>query len=52
MKGPDPQKEMEETERISESAGMVFTACRAVRLPGSDSLRKNNLQSRFPLIFS
>jgi 16S rRNA (guanine527-N7)-methyltransferase len=40
MKGPDPQEEMEETERISEAAGMVFTACRAVRPPGSDSLRK------------
>jgi len=40
MKGPDPQEEMEETERISEAAGMVFTACRAVRLPGANSLRK------------
>jgi 16S rRNA (guanine527-N7)-methyltransferase len=39
MKGPDPQEEMEETERISEAAGMVFTACRAVRPPGDDSLR-------------
>lgn len=39
MKGPDPQEEMEETERISEAAGMVFTACRAVRTPGDDSLR-------------
>ena len=46
MKGPDPQKEMEETERISEAAGMVFTACRAVRLPGSDSLRKIIIYNR------
>jgi 16S rRNA (guanine527-N7)-methyltransferase len=40
MKGPDPQEEMEETERILEAAGMVFTACRTVRLPCADSLRK------------
>lgn len=40
MKGADPQEKMEETERISEAAGMVFTACRAVRTPGADSLRK------------
>lgn len=39
MKGPDPQEEMEEMERISEAAGMVFTACRAVRMLGDDSLR-------------
>lgn len=39
MKGPDPQEEMEETERISEAAGMVFTACRAVRMHEDDSLR-------------
>ena len=46
MKGPDPQEEMEETERISEVAGMVFTACRAVRLPGADSLRKLIIYNR------
>jgi 16S rRNA (guanine527-N7)-methyltransferase len=46
MKGPDPQEEMEETERISEAAGMVFTACRAVRPPGSDSLRKIIIYNR------
>jgi 16S rRNA (guanine527-N7)-methyltransferase len=46
MKGPDPQEEMEETERISEAAGMVFTACRAVRLPGADSLRKLIIYNR------
>jgi 16S rRNA (guanine527-N7)-methyltransferase len=46
MKGPDPQEEMEETERISEAAGMVFTACRAVRLPGADSLRKIIIYNR------
>ena len=46
MKGPDPQEEMEETERISEAAGMVFTACRAVRLPGANSLRKLIIYNR------
>jgi 16S rRNA (guanine527-N7)-methyltransferase len=46
MKGPDPQEEMEETERLSEAAGMVFTACRAVRLPGADSLRKLIIYNR------
>ena len=40
MKGPDPHEEMEETERISEAAGMVLTTCRTVRLPGDDSSRK------------
>ena len=46
MKGPDPQEEMEETERISEAAGMVFTACRAVRPPEADSLRKIIIYNR------
>ena len=46
MKGPDPQEEMEESERISEAAGMVFTACRTVRLPGADSLRKIIIYNR------
>ncbi len=46
MKGPDPQEEMEETERISEAAEMVFTTCRAVRLPGADSLRKIIIYNR------
>jgi 16S rRNA (guanine527-N7)-methyltransferase len=46
MKGPDPQKEIEETERISEAAGMVFTACRAVRPPGGNSLRKIIIYNR------
>ncbi len=46
MKGPDPQEEMEETERNSEAAGMVFTACRAVRPPGADSLRKIIIYNR------
>ena len=39
MKGPDPQEEMAETERISASAGMVFTTLRDVRPPGADSSR-------------
>ena len=39
MKGPDPQEEMAETERISAAAGMVFTALRDVRPPGADSSR-------------
>jgi 16S rRNA (guanine527-N7)-methyltransferase len=40
MKGSDPQKEMEETERILQEAGMVFTACRDVHPPGINSLKK------------
>jgi 16S rRNA (guanine527-N7)-methyltransferase len=39
MKGPDPQEEMAETERISAAAGMVFTTLRDVRPPGADSSR-------------
>jgi 16S rRNA (guanine527-N7)-methyltransferase len=46
MKGPDPQEEIEETERISEAAGMLFTACRAVCPPGADSLRKIIIYNR------
>jgi 16S rRNA (guanine527-N7)-methyltransferase len=46
MKGPDPQEEMKETERISEAAGMLFTACRAVRPLGADSLRKIIIYNR------
>jgi len=46
MKGPDPREEMEETARISEAAGMVFTACRAVRPPGADSLRNIIIYNR------
>lgn len=40
MKGPDPQEEMAETERISADAGMVFESCQDVYPPGSESLRK------------
>ena len=39
MKGPDPRKEMAETERISAAAGMVFTTHGEVRLPCADSSR-------------
>ncbi len=46
MKGPDPQEEMEEAGRILEAAGMVFTACRAVRSPGADSLRNIIIYNR------
>jgi 16S rRNA (guanine527-N7)-methyltransferase len=46
MKGPDPLEEMEETEWISEAAGMVFTACRAVRPTGANSLRKIIIYNR------
>jgi 16S rRNA (guanine527-N7)-methyltransferase len=46
MKGADPRKEMEETARVSEAAGMVFTACRAVRPPGADSLRNIIIYNR------
>jgi 16S rRNA (guanine527-N7)-methyltransferase len=46
MKGPAPQEEMEEAERISEAAGMAFRACRAVRPPGDDSLRNIIIYNR------
>jgi 16S rRNA (guanine527-N7)-methyltransferase len=46
MKGPAPQDELAETERILEAAGMVFTACRAVRPHGADSLRNIILYNR------
>jgi 16S rRNA (guanine527-N7)-methyltransferase len=46
MKGPDPRVEMEETERISEAAGMVFRACRAIPLPGADSSRNIIIYNR------
>ena len=40
MKGSDPRTEMQETERISAAAGMIFTTSRDVRLPGEDLSRK------------
>jgi 16S rRNA (guanine527-N7)-methyltransferase len=46
MKGPDPQEELEKTDRISDAAGMVFTACRDVRTPGDDSSRKIIIYNR------
>ena len=46
MKGPDPHKEMEETEHFLDSTGMVFTACRTVRLPGADLQRKIIIYNR------
>lgn len=46
MKGPDPQQEMDEAERISAAAGIVFKACRTVRPPGADSLRKIIIYNR------
>jgi 16S rRNA (guanine527-N7)-methyltransferase len=46
MKGPDPEKEMAETEPISAAAGMAFTTRRSVRLPGADSLRNIIIYNR------
>jgi 16S rRNA (guanine527-N7)-methyltransferase len=40
MKGPFPQTEMLETERISAAAGMVFTTSRDIPRPGEDLSRK------------
>jgi 16S rRNA (guanine527-N7)-methyltransferase len=48
MKGPDPHEEMEETARILEAAGMVFTACQAIHPPGADYLRKIIIYNRVP----
>lgn len=46
MKGSDPQEEMDETETLSEAVGMAFTACRAIRPPGADSLRNIVIYNR------
>jgi 16S rRNA (guanine527-N7)-methyltransferase len=46
MKGADPQTEMQETERISAAAGMVFAACRDVRLSGEELSRKIIIYNR------
>jgi 16S rRNA (guanine527-N7)-methyltransferase len=46
MKGPDPQEELAETERLLEAAGMVFGACRDIHLPGAESLKKIIIYNR------
>jgi len=46
MKGQDPHEEIEETEQILDTAGMVFTACRTICLPGADLLRKIIIYNR------
>ncbi|MFZ4440164.1 MAG: 16S rRNA (guanine(527)-N(7))-methyltransferase RsmG [Syntrophales bacterium] len=46
MKGQDPHEEIEETEQILDTAGMVFTACRTIRLPGADLSRKIIIYNR------
>ncbi len=46
MKGQDPHEEMEETEQILDAAGMLFTACRTIRLPGADLSRKIIIYNR------
>ncbi len=49
MKGPDPQEEMDEAERISAAAGLVCTARRDAWGPGSDFSRKIIVYQRAPL---
>jgi 16S rRNA (guanine527-N7)-methyltransferase len=40
LKGPDPQAEIAEAESVLTAAGMVLTACRDSRLPGTNFSRK------------
>ena len=40
LKGPDPQEEMNEAKTVLNAAGMIFTACRDSRLPGTNFSRK------------
>ena len=46
MKGPDPQEELAETERLLEAAGMVFGACWDIHPPGAESLKKIIIYNR------
>jgi len=36
LKGPDPQEEMDEAKTVLSATGMILTACRDIRLPGTD----------------
>ena len=40
LKGPDPQEEMDEAKTVLSATGMILTACRDIRLPGTDLSRK------------
>jgi len=40
LKGSDPQKEMDEANMVLTAAGMILTACRDIRLHGTDLSRK------------
>ena len=40
LKGPDPQEEMDEAKMVLNAAGMILTACRDIRLPGTKFSRK------------
>lgn len=40
MKGPDPQEEMDEAKMVLTATGMILTACRDIRPPGTDFSRK------------
>ncbi len=40
LKGPDPQEEMAEAETVLNTAGMILTTCRDIRLPGTNLSRK------------
>jgi 16S rRNA (guanine527-N7)-methyltransferase len=40
LKGPDPQEEMDEAKMVLNAAGMILTACRDSRLPGTNISRK------------
>jgi 16S rRNA (guanine527-N7)-methyltransferase len=46
LKGPDPGEELAETERFSQAAGMVFTACCEVPAHGAESLKKIIIYNR------
>jgi 16S rRNA (guanine527-N7)-methyltransferase len=40
LKGPDPQEEMDEAKMVLNATGMILTACRDSRLPGTNFSRK------------
>jgi len=40
LKGPDPQEEIDEAKMVLNATGMILTACRDSRLPGTNFSRK------------
>lgn len=49
LKGPDPQEEIDEAKTVLNTAGMILTACRDIRLPGTNISRKIIIYKRLSL---